>query len=332
MGEMIQVHDLHKTFRVTRGGKGLTGAIKNLLFPEYKLVKAVDGVSFTPARRRTGGLPGTEWGWKIDHFENLDRPAGPQQRRSAGKQLYPLEGPHFIRLPDWSSLWPKNNPLVGPAAYRIRSNCFSQCIRSRKCVSATTLRDFTDLLEMGPFLRTPVRSLSLGQRMRGDLAAALLHEPPLLFLDEPTIGLDVVAKERIRQFIQHVHTRRRTTIILTTHDISDIEKLCERVIIIDQGKLLYDGALQSLLDRFQGGFSLVVTFAETVTDASLPGLPAPQQDGLVATYHFDGKQVTAAGLIGQIFQRFRVADIEIRRPEIEETIRRIYEQKLLTKT
>ncbi len=126
------------------------------------------------------------------------------------------------------------------------------------------LRNFTDLLDMGAFLRTPVRSLSLGQRMRGDLAAALLHEPPLLFLDEPTIGLDVVAKERIRQFIHHVHTHRRTTIVLTTHDISDIEKLCERVIIIDQGKLLFDGALQSLLDRFQGGFSLVVTFAEIV--------------------------------------------------------------------
>ena len=191
------------------------------------------------------------------------------------------------------------------------------------------LRDFTELLEMGSFFHTPVRSLSLGQRMRGDLAAALLHEPPLLFLDEPTIGLDVVAKERIRQFIQHVNSRRRTTIILTTHDISDIEKLCERVIIIDHGKLLYDGALQSLLDRFQGGQSLVVTFAEFVQDASLPGLPPPQQVGMVATYSFDGRQVTAAKLISQIFQRFRVADVEIRRPAIEETIRRIYEQKLL---
>ncbi len=325
---MIRVHDLHKTFRVARAGKGLTGAIKNLIFPDYKLIKAVDGVSFSLDEGELVGYLGPNGAGKSTTLKILTGLLVPssgevrvnnyipwQDRTSYVAQIGAVFGQ---RTTLWWDLPLQDSFELLQPMYKIPEARFRN-----------NLRNFTDLLDMGAFLRTPVRSLSLGQRMRGDLAAALLHEPPLLFLDEPTIGLDVVAKERIRQFIQHVHTHRRTTIVLTTHDITDIEKLCERVIIIDQGKLLFDGALQSLLDRFQGGFSLVVTFAEFVTDTSLPGLPPPQLDGLVATYHFDGKQVTAASLIGQIFQRFRVADVEIRRPEIEETIRRIYEQKLL---
>ena len=125
------------------------------------------------------------------------------------------------------------------------------------------LDEFVGLLEMEPFLNTPVRSLSLGQRMRADLCAALLHEPRLVFLDEPTIGLDVVAKERIRQFIQHINRERGVTVLLTTHDLSDVERLCERVMILDHGRLLYDGTLATLNDRF-GKRELVVDFAERI--------------------------------------------------------------------
>jgi ABC-2 type transport system ATP-binding protein len=328
MNEMIRVHDLRKTFRVTRGGKGLTGAIKNLLFPDYKLVKAVDGVSFTLREGELVGYLGPNGAGKSTTLKILTGLLVPSSGEVQVNNRIPWKD-RASYVAQIGAVFGQRTTLWWDLPLQDSFELLQPMYKIPEVRFRNNLRDFTDLLEMGPFLHTPVRSLSLGQRMRGDLAAALLHEPPLLFLDEPTIGLDVVAKERIRQFIQHVHTRRRTTIILTTHDISDIEKLCERVIIIDQGKLLYDGALQSLLDRFQGGLSLVVTFAEYVADASLPGLPPPQQDGLVATYHFDGKQVTAAGLIGQIFQRFRVADVEIRRPAIEETIRRIYEQKLL---
>jgi len=329
MSEMIRVKNLYKTFRVTSGRKGLTGAIKNLVMPEYKIIQAVNGVSFSLREGELVGYIGPNGAGKSTTLKILTGLLVPtsgevqvnnripwRDRTAYVSQIGAVFGQ---RTTLWWDLPLKDSFELLQPMYRIPEARFRN-----------NLRDFIELLEMGPFLNSPVRSLSLGQRMRGDLAAALLHEPPLLFLDEPTIGLDVVAKERIRQFIHHVHTRRRTTIILTTHDISDIEKLCERVIIIDQGKLVYDGALQSLLDRFQGGLSLVVTFAEFVPDASLPGLPPPHQDGLVATYIFDGKQVTAAGLIEQIFRRYRVADVEIRRPAIEETIRRIYERKLLS--
>lgn len=192
-----------------------------------------------------------------------------------------------------------------------------------------TLDDFNDLLELSPFLNSPVRSLSLGQRMRADICAALLHRPDLLFLDEPTIGLDVVAKERIRHFIRHVNQEWGTTILLTTHDLADVQKLCDRVIIIDQGRLLYNGELIGLQERFGGKRELVVDFAEKYTVVDVDGAEiAEQQNGRV-TYQFDQKKMTASELIGRISARYRIQDLAVREPDIEATIRRIYEERLL---
>lgn len=191
------------------------------------------------------------------------------------------------------------------------------------------LAEFRQLLELDPFLNTPVRSLSLGQRMRADLCAAMLHDSVLLFLDEPTIGLDVVAKERIRQFIQQVNAQRGTTIILTTHDISDVEKLCERVMIIDQGRLLFDGQLENLRDRFGGKHELVVDFAEMYPDASVEGAEIIDQTGPRVTYQFERKTLPASELIGRLSARYRIRDLAVREPDIEATIRRIYEERLL---
>jgi ABC-2 type transport system ATP-binding protein len=178
-------------------------------------------------------------------------------------------------------------------------------------------------------LDTPVRSLSLGQRMRADLCAALLHEPRLLFLDEPTIGLDVVAKERIRQFIRYINQQRGVTIILTTHDLSDVEKLCERVMIIDHGHLLYDGTLETLRQRFGGKRQLVVEFAEDYAAVSVTGAELAGRDGPLATFEFERGKVTASELIGRLSEQYRIRDLEVREPDIEATIRRIYEEKLL---
>ena len=174
-----------------------------------------------------------------------------------------------------------------------------------------------------------MRALSLGQRMRADLAAALLHDPEVLFLDEPTIGLDVVAKERIRQFILQVNRERGTTVILTTHDLSDVARLCERVLIIDRGRLLFDGLLESLRQRFGGERVLVVDFSEPYEDVALPGASIQTREGLRVTYTFKRGDLTASELIQRLSVRFRIADLTVQEPEIEATVRRIYEGRLL---
>lgn len=191
------------------------------------------------------------------------------------------------------------------------------------------LKKFRDMLELDGFIDTPVRSLSLGQRMRADICAALLHDPDLLFLDEPTIGLDVVAKERIRQFIRTVNQTQKTTILLTTHDLSDVEKLCERVLIIDKGHLLYDGGLDNLKQQFGGKRKLVVDFAESYPSVHVTGAALVSQEGQRYIFAFDRETVTASELIQQLSEKYRIRDLSVQEPEIENTVRRIYEERLL---
>ncbi|MBK6767529.1 MAG: ATP-binding cassette domain-containing protein [Ardenticatenales bacterium] len=202
---------------------------------------------------------------------------------------------------------------------------------------------FRDLLDLDAFLQSPVRSLSLGQRMRADFAAAMLHDPDVLFLDEPTIGLDVVAKERVRRFIRHLNAERGTTVLLTTHDLADVERLCDRVLIIDGGRLLYDGNLTELQRRFGGRRELVVDLAEDVDGAAdaggdvrlddarlaVHGAEVIARDGPRITYAFDRDATTAADLIARVTQRLKVVDLALKEPDIETTVRRIYEERLL---
>src|SRR5262249_52053534 len=159
----------------------------------------------------------------------------------------------------------------------------------------------------GPFLATPVRQLSLGQRMRADLAAALLHEPAILFLDEPTIGLDVVAKERIRQFLTDINRARGVTVLLTTHDLDDITRLCQRVVLIDHGRVIYDGGLETLRTRFGRQRTLVVDLDGPIDEgpAALPIANAQlvRREGPRVWLRFDREATTAAALIADVAAR-----------------------------
>lgn len=187
-------------------------------------------------------------------------------------------------------------------------------------------RELVELLEMEEFLDAPVRQLSLGQRMRGDLAAAMLYQPRLLFLDEPTVGLDVVAKQRIREFIAHVNAERGTTVVLTTHDLEDVEQLCRRIVLIDHGRVLYDGALTELMSRYAPYRDLVVTLAEPV-DVAVEGAEQVDRDGLVATLRFRSDRVKAPEIIAAVTATYAVVDLSVMEPRLEAVISRIYTQR-----
>lgn len=194
-----------------------------------------------------------------------------------------------------------------------------------------------ELLEMQSFLSTPVRQLSLGQRMRGDLAAAVLYEPPVLFLDEPTVGLDVVAKERIRAFIEQINTDRRTTVLLTTHDLGDVERLCKRLVIIDQGKVLFDGATADLKQRYAPHRMVdVVIDAEGVENLNTIGSTLPDHisleshSGMKATFQADPAGMPLPEVIAWLSARLPVIDLGVREPALEGIIREIYETRSVT--
>jgi len=325
---LIQVADLHKEFHVYKHHRGALGAIRNLFTREYRTIHAVDGVSFaieagelvgylgpngagksTTIKMLTGILLPTRgavivagrvpWKQRVDHARGIGVVFG--QRTNLWWDLPVIESLDLLRY-----------------VYRVPDDRYQR-----------NLSQFREMLGLDEFLNTPARSLSLGQRMRADLVAALLHDPLFLFLDEPTIGLDVVAKERVRRFIRSINRERGVTVILTTHDLGDVQKLCARVMMIDHGRLLFDGSPRDLIDRFGGERELVVDFAEDYADAELDGARIVNRDGRRVTYRFMRGVVSASELIQRLSARYRVEDLSVQEPQIEDTVRRIYEQGLL---
>jgi ABC-2 type transport system ATP-binding protein len=192
---------------------------------------------------------------------------------------------------------------------------------------ADNVARYVDVLDLGTFLDTPVRQLSLGQRMRGELAAALLHDPEILFLDEPTIGLDLVSKEAVRTFLRELNRERATTVLLTTHDLVDVERLCDRLLIIDHGHVIEDGSVTGIKARYGGERTLVVDLEEPSAPLQIEGAEVVQVDGPRQWLRFrrDGG-LTAAQLVAAVSSVAPVRDIAIEETAIEDVVRRIYDR------
>lgn len=301
---MIEVRQLNKTFK----GK-----------------PAVQDVSFDVAAGEVVGYLGPNGAGKSTTIKVLTGLLVPDSGRVSVGGVVPWQERrrHVARL---GAVFGQRTTLWWDLPVRESLDLLRHVYRVPKGRFTANLQAFTELLDLGPFLNTPARALSLGQRMRADLAAALLHDPEILFLDEPTVGLDVVAKERIREFVRHINAERGVTVLLTTHDLGDVERLARRVMIIDTGQLLYDGALPELQARYGSARELIVEFETPPPNALLPGLELREQDGPRARYAFSGP---AAPPIARVTALAPVRDITVKEPDIEATIRRIYEGKLL---
>ena len=328
MEKIINVTDLTKVFMLQKHYRGFGGSLRGLISRQSTEIRAVDGVTFSIDKGECVGYIGPNGAGKsttIKMLTGLLVPTGgiinvngflPWRERT--KFVAKIGVVFGQRTTLWWDLPVIESLDLLKHIYRIPPDRYK-----------SNLDLFRGMLELDNFLDTPVRALSLGQRMRADLCAAMLHNPDLLFLDEPTIGLDVVAKERIRQFIRQINQTTHTTILLTTHDLSDVEKLCERVLIIDKGHLLYDGDLDALQKRFGGKRKLFVDFAENYPEIDDLGVEILERDGNRAVLAFERDKITASELIGKISQRYRIRDLSVKEPEIENTIRRIYEERLL---
>ncbi|HKJ26813.1 MAG TPA: ATP-binding cassette domain-containing protein [Anaerolineales bacterium] len=328
MTPIIRVNKLSKHFKVRKHHRGRLAALRNLTTRQYRTVKAVDEISFELMPGELVGYLGPNGAGKSTTIKMLTGLLVPTSGELEVNGMLPWkQRTRYVRdigavFGQRTTLWwdlpvIESFDLLG-TIYKVPEKDFQR-----------SLDEFRQLLSLDEFINTPVRSLSLGQRMRADICAALLHNPKLLFLDEPTIGLDVVAKERIRQFIQHINQVRGTTVVLTTHDLSDVEKLCQRVMVIDEGKLLYNGQLDALADRFGGDRHLLVEMTEEYENVEIEGAQVIAHQGHRVTYQFPRHSTTASELIGRLSERYRIRDLEVREPALEETIRRIYEERLL---
>jgi ABC-2 type transport system ATP-binding protein len=341
MEAMIEAKSLSKTFRVARRRPGLLGGLRSVVDPEVRVVQAVYELSLHIERGEMIGLVGPNGAGKsttIKMLTGILMPTGGRVR-VAGlnpmRQRRELAARIGVVFGQRSQLW-WDLPLID--SLRLLRHLY-RVPEKRHSNNLARLRTMLDLDE---FLDTPVRQLSLGQRMRGDLAAALLHDPELLYLDEPTIGLDVVAKARIREFLLAINAEQGVTVLLTTHDMDDVEALCPRMLIIDHGCKLYDGSVTEIRERFGGERTLIAVLDPSEVAAmshdaqgqpvlaDLPGgVRQVQAEAPRIWLTFSKDSLPAHELVAWLGARYRLRDVTFQEPEIEDVIRRIYEEGLL---
>jgi viologen exporter family transport system ATP-binding protein len=325
---LIHVQDLSKHFRTFRRRPGIWGGIQNLFVRDYQTVEAVDRVTFDVTQGEMVGYIGPNGAGKSTTIKMLTGILVPTSGElRVGSYLPWRDRTQYVRtigvvFGQRTQLWWDIAVIESFQLLRKMYGVSQRDYDERMAV-------FGDILGLSDYLHTPVRKLSLGERMRCDLAAALLHNPPLLFLDEPTIGLDVVAKDHIRRFLRAVNERFRTTVLLTTHDLDDIEALCRRIIIIDRGRLLYDGPLELLKQRLLRTKQVKFVMRDAAARASLAemridGLELEKVDELTCRVRFDRTRVNTSDLVRQVLSRAEVRDLVIEDESIEDVVKRIY--------
>jgi len=329
---IIQVDSVTKDFHTPKQQTGFLGGLRTLFTREYLVKHAVADISFAVEEGELLGYIGPNGAGKSTTIKLLTGILVPTSGHVTVAGLVPWRQREQNALNigvvfgQRSQLW-WDLPLLDSfkliaKMYRVGDQTYRR-----------NLDRFTALLDLETFMHTPVRQLSLGQRMRGDLVAAMLYEPRILFLDEPTIGLDVLAQERIRRFIEEINREQRTTILLTTHDLSDVERLCRRILLINHGKVLYDGPVETLKRRYAPYRVLVVHLApdEPALAQERPvvadGAEFIRREDVKVWFQFDPAKVALPALIADITARYAVTDLSIVEPDLEQVIRQMYESR-----
>jgi ABC-2 type transport system ATP-binding protein len=330
--QMIYVHNLRKEFKSYSSRSGLKGAFRDLFTRNYKILKAVDDISFSVKPGEMVGYIGENGAGKSTSIKMLTGILTPTSGEVVVNGFVPhKEREKFVRsigvvFGQRSQLW---WDIAVQESFRLLKKVYKVSDEDYN----SHMEHVIETLDLGPLLDKPVRKLSLGQRMRCELAAALIHNPPLLFLDEPTIGLDVLVKNKIRKFLKEINQRYNTTILLTTHDLQDIEALCKRVVMLDQGKVIYDGLLEDLHERWVDGKEIHFHFLREVQQEELNGVanghpvswePGPRKDTWIA--HVEDHDETISNVIARVVNQFKVNDVNVKTITTEEIVRNIYEE------
>ncbi|MDE3838031.1 daunorubicin ABC transporter ATP-binding protein [Bacillus methanolicus] len=335
MDDAIVVRNLRKEFKAYSSRSGLKGAFRDLFTRNYKIVPAVNDISFRVKQGEMVGYIGENGAGKSTTIKMLTGILTPTSGMVSVNGMNPhKEREKFVQtigvvFGQRSQLW---WDIAVQESFRLLKKVYK--------VSDAQYNEHMDhvikSLDIEPLLDKPVRKLSLGQRMRCELAAALIHNPPLLFLDEPTIGLDVLVKLKIREFLKEINKKYNTTILLTTHDLSDIEALCERVIMLDEGRIIYDGSLRNLKDQWGEGKEIQFQFIE---EAKLPDLESltselgvkwsRDEKDQIFIAHIEDNDDKVSQLISIVVSTYKIKDVKVNEVSTEEIIRNIYERGIL---
>lgn len=325
---IFSVKSLCKSYRIAQYQKGFWGRLSSLFLRHYDTRMALDQISFDIEEGEIVGYIGPNGAGKSTTVKILSGILVPDsgEVKVLGKipWMHRLEVVRQIgvvfgqRTQLWWDLQVIESFELLKAIYTIPTEAYRE-----------TLTTLINTLDLSKLLHTPVRQLSLGQRMRCDLAASLLHSPKILFLDEPTIGLDATNKLAVRDFIRHLNKEQKTTILLTTHDMDDIESLCRRVIILNEGKIHFDGSLEHLRKKMTPERRLVIDLFEKNEFVDEKHVKVIQKEGHRIWLSFNPNLIATPDLIAHISSKYKVVDLFVENPPIEETIAKLYQNRNL---
>jgi len=324
MSTIIEARAVSKRFRQHRRFPGLRGAIRTLFTAEYSEVAAVTDVSYAISQGEAVGYLGPNGAGKSTMIKMLTGILVP----TSGAVSVLGRTPHRERMTNAREIgvvFGQRSQLWWDLPVRDSFELHRRIYGIADARFTANLDYLSDLLDLGPFLDRAVRQLSLGQRMRAEIVMALLHDPKILFLDEPTIGLDVVAKDAVRRFLTRVNRERGTTIILTTHDLQDIEQICPRLIMVDQSRLIFDGDLRNLRATLGSRRRLTLEFGADPGSLTLRTALLTADEGLRKHYLLEREDISLVDVLTELGNGYDLKDIAFEEPNIEEVIRTFYQ-------
>ena len=331
---MIEVINLKKEFKMNKKYPGFRGAIKSFFSSEYTIKTAVDDISFKINDGEIVGYIGENGAGKSTTIKMMTGILTP----TSGQVLVNGKVPYKDRQENAKDI----GVVFGQKTQLWWDLPLSETFSLLKEIYEVNEKDFiermkmlNEVLELQPFMLSPVRTLSLGQRMRADLAAAFIHNPKVIYLDEPTIGLDIVVKDNVRRAIKKMNEDFGTTIILTTHDLNDIEELCSRIIIIDSGKLIYDGGLKEIKEKYGYITNIEVQMKQTINLDEIEFIKEldrgniklnAKENKLMIT--FNKNNISTTDIIGRLMAKFDVIDFSVNETSVEEIVKKIYRNEV----
>ncbi|MFF0161445.1 ATP-binding cassette domain-containing protein [Streptomyces sp. NPDC005263] len=327
MSGSIEVRGLSRVFHTSVRRPGLTGTLRSLVNPERVAKHAVSDITFDVAPGELLALLGPNGAGKSTTIKMLTGILTPSsgEARVAGLVPYRERERNARNI---GAVFGQRTQLWWDLPVRESFAILRDIYEVPKAEHAARLKEFDDLLDLSSFWETRVRHLSLGQRVRSDLAAALLHDPQVVFLDEPTIGMDVVVKEQVREFLRHQVEERGRTVLLTTHDMTEVERLAERVILINHGRLVLDGGLDEIRRTFGSTWQVRATLAEAHTEVkALPGIAVLRHEGPQVVFGPDGPDAPSVHqALKAVIERYEVTGVAIDEADLEDVMRTAYAQ------
>jgi ABC-2 type transport system ATP-binding protein len=323
---IIKVTNLVKEYSMIQKKKGFSGFFKNLLHPQVKRVKAVDGISFEIPEGQIVGYIGPNGAGKSTTIKMMTGILHPTEGTVEIKGMSPQKSRKKIAK-TIGVVFGQRTQLNWTLPLRDSFELMKRLYNIDDVTYRNNLEKMKQILRIDEIMDIPVRKLSLGQRMKGDLAAAVLHSPDILFLDEPTIGLDLETKHSVRQFIKDINREMGVTVILTTHDLDDVHELCHRLIVINHGQVVEDGALADIIARFSLYRILTVELSEPNLKVWHPNAEVIKQDTYKASLRYYTSDISAAQLISDLSQHYPVKDLTLNAYDIEYVIKEIYNKE-----